>query len=437
MNRHRLGFLLLALALAVGLYLLFAAPRVPESPPLAPAPPSEQPPPAPAPAPPAAAPAEPGPAPGPDLSDNDTLAFTPGQFPVTIVRIDPPPPEASPGEQAAARGWNALGDGRDADAVAAFEQAAAQGVTGIAFGMAAAYHRMKKPAEALLMARQAVVEHPENAQAWKLLGVLKFDQDDVKGAVAAWEKGQAIQPDPQVAGWLGDARKDLDVNEHFLVGQTRHFKVRFEGPGDAYMANRILDILEDAYASVGLALGQYPDKVVETILYTQQQFFDVTQSPAWAGGIFDGKVRLPVAGTEPDPADLRRIVTHEYVHAAIALATAPAVAPTWFHEGVAMNLEGGNRMPWARARAARLRAPVPLVTLTESFMGLGQSDAEGAYAESYLVVHSLLDRFGSFPLADLVARLRTTPFDRAFREVYREAPDETLARALEGLVRPG
>jgi tetratricopeptide (TPR) repeat protein len=426
-SRHRLGFLLLGLALAGGVYLLLSAPQVPESPPLAPALPA---------APPTtAAPSEPAPA--PDLSDKDSLAFTPGQFPVTIVRIDQLPPGAGPGEQAAARGWNALGDGRDADAVAAFELAAAQGVTGIAFGMAAAYHRLKKPAEALLMARQAVVEQPDNAQAWKLLGVLRHDQDDPKGAVEAWEKAQAIHADPQVAEWIGVTRPDVEVNEHYLMGRTRHFIVRFEGPGDAYMANRILDILEDAYSSVGLALGQYPDQTVEAILYTREQFFDVTQTPSWAGGIFDGKVRLPVAGTEPDPEDLRRIVTHEYTHAALTLATLPAVLPTWFQEGVAMNLEGGERMPWARARAARRATPVPLEALTGSFLGLGQSDAEGAYAESYLVVHSLLDRFGPFPLADLVARLRKTPFDQAFRAVYGEAPEQTLARALGDLVRPG
>jgi tetratricopeptide (TPR) repeat protein len=420
-NVYRVGFLLVGLALAAGVYLLFSAPGVPESPPLRA---------------PAAAP-EPLPPPTRDLSDNDTLAFTPGQFPVTIVRIEQTAPDATPGEKAAARGWNALGDGRDAEAVAAFNEAAAEGVTGIAFGMAAAYHRMKKPAEALLMARQAVAERPDNAQAWKLLGVLRYDKDDMKGAVEAWEKAQAIRTDPQVTEWLGDARKDLEVTEHYLVGQTRHFKVHFQGPGDAYMANRILDILEDAYASVGLALGQYPDRMVDTILYTEQQFFDVTQSPAWAGGIFDGKVRLPVAGTEPDPADLERIVTHEYVHAALTLATAPSVVPTWFQEGVAMNLEGGDRMAWARARAARRLTPVPLEALTDSFMGLGQSDAEAAYAESYLLVRSLLERFGTFRLADLVARARRTPFGDAFREVYGEAPDQALARALEGLVRSG
>jgi len=421
---HRLWFLLVGLALAAGAYLLLSAPEVPES---APVPPREA----------AAPPPPPAPATKKDASDGDALPFTPGQFPVTIVRIDQTDPDATPGEKAAARGWNALGDGRDADAIAAFNQAAALGVKGIAFGMAAAFHRLKQTDDALRMANQAVKENPDNAQAWKLLGVLRHDKGDLKGAVEAWDQGQAIRQDPQVTEWLAATRPDVEVNEHYLVGRTRHFRVHFEGPGDAYMANRILDILEDAYSSVGLALGQYPDQVIDTILYTEKQFFDVTQTPAWAGGIFDGKVRLPVAGTEPNPEELRRIVTHEYVHAAIVQATFPAVVPTWFHEGVAMNLEGGDRMAWARARVARRVKPVPLAALTDSFMGLGQSDAEAAYAESYLVVRSLLDRFGTFRLADLVGRLKTTPFDDAFVQVYGEAPDQVLARAVEGLVRPG
>ena len=32
------------------------------------------------------------------------------------------------------------------------------------------------------------------------------------------------------------------------------------------------------------------------VLYSKEQFRDVTQSPSWAGGLYDGRIRLPVAG---------------------------------------------------------------------------------------------------------------------------------------------
>ena len=53
------------------------------------------------------------------------------------------------------------------------------------------------------------------------------------------------------------------------------------------------------------------------ILYTQQQFRDITKSPSWAAAAYDGRIRIPVLGALKNPAELDRIVTHEYVHAVV------------------------------------------------------------------------------------------------------------------------
>ena len=53
------------------------------------------------------------------------------------------------------------------------------------------------------------------------------------------------------------------------------------------------------------------------ILYTRQQFRDITKSPSWAAAAYDGRIRIPVLGALKDPAELDRVVTHEFVHAVI------------------------------------------------------------------------------------------------------------------------
>lgn len=398
--RLRPGPVLIAAALAGGVALLLTAPDT-------------------------RGPAAPAARPAPDASP---------RIDVDVVRVQvprgPAAAPASPGAEAAERGLEALEAGREAEAIAHFEQAVAEGATGLSLPLAVAYRNLGRTPEALLMARQAVVEAPDRAAAWRLLGQLLVDSDDPQGAVQAWEKAQAIEPDPDLDDRLRAVRADADARERFLVGATRHFRVRFEGPTDSDLAQRILGILERAYSSVGLTLGYYPDRVVDAVLYTRQDFFDVTRTPGWAGGIFDGTVRLPVAGKAPPAEELERVVTHEYVHAAMAHLLGWSQVPVWLHEGVAMNLEGGDRRGWAVTVRRAHPSAIPLARVTGSFLGMSRTEADAAYAESYLLVRSLIDRFGPFRLADLLKACRDRPFEAAFSATYRETPDDALARAL-------
>src|SRR2546425_8800921 len=80
-----------------------------------------------------------------------------------------------------------------------------------------------------------------------------------------------------------------------------HFTVLFEGPAEQRLAAAAVDALEAAYWRIGTALLAYPPTVITVVLYTDEQFRDVTRSPAWAGGVFDGKIRVPMRGALNDP----------------------------------------------------------------------------------------------------------------------------------------
>ena len=44
---------------------------------------------------------------------------------------------------------------------------------------------------------------------------------------------------------------------------------------------------------------------ITVVLYSREQFRDITRSPQWAAGMFDGEIRVPVHGTlawRPHPA---------------------------------------------------------------------------------------------------------------------------------------
>jgi tetratricopeptide (TPR) repeat protein len=338
--------------------------------------------------------------------------------------------------QATALGWQAIQSSRYDEALGYFQQAADGGPADAMFGLAVAYYRLQRPDESLMVAHQAAALLPQKAGVWRLLGQLSYDAGDLVGAVEAWERAQGIDFDAKLAPLIDTARHDQTTNSRFFVGETRHFRARFEGPEIGYLAERVLDILEAAYSSVGLALGYYPDKMIETVLYTQQAFYDVTRSPSWAGGIYDGKVRLPISGADQDPKTLRRVVTHEYVHAAVAELLGRRQIPAWLQEGLALNLEGTDPAVlsrWSRNTLPKGTGLMPLSRISGSLLGLSSAEADRAYAQSYVLVASLIDRFGTYRLADLLHSMENQPFADSFLVTYGETPDAALGRALSEL----
>ena len=112
----------------------------------------------------------------------------------------------------------------------------------------------------------------------------------------------------------------------------------FEGRNDDALARRAVDFLEGAYRTVGNTLSTYPTQTITVLLYTEQQFHDITRAPAWSGGSYDGQIRIPTKGELKNPGQLERILIHEYVHALVAQLGSRRV-PQWVNEGLATALD--------------------------------------------------------------------------------------------------
>ena len=122
------------------------------------------------------------------------------------------------------------------------------------------------------------------------------------------------------------------------------------------------------------------------ILYTEQQFSDVTRAPEWAGASFDGKIRVPVRGALERPGELERVLAHEFTHA-LVWSLAPRVVPTWLNEGLAVLFEGQN-LDWATRRLHSAPQRFALSDLHRSFSQLNAEQAAVAYAESPLAAQA-------------------------------------------------
>lgn len=58
----------------------------------------------------------------------------------------------------------------------------------------------------------------------------------------------------------------------------------FEGHAELSLATRATAILESAFFRIGEKLGSYPAGMIVAVLYTEQQFHDITRAPEWSNG---------------------------------------------------------------------------------------------------------------------------------------------------------
>jgi hypothetical protein len=174
---------------------------------------------------------------------------------------------------------------------------------------------------------------------------------------------------------------------------------------------------------VGTALLAYPSNIITVILYTDEQFRDITRSPSWAGGVYDGTIRIPMREALNNLPQLERVLAHEFTHALVR-SLSPRGAPTWVDEGLAVVFENGD-LRWAEKMVRKAPALIPLTQLHNGFLTLPEDQVPLAYAESALAVRMLVDRNGALTLATLLKDLDAgqdfaTAFDHRFTFSYLE-----------------
>jgi tetratricopeptide (TPR) repeat protein len=302
-------------------------------------------------------------------------------------------------------GWKALEAGNSRRALTLFNEALVMRPNDpvLLTGAGAALQAEGKPREAIARLQKAISLRPDLTPASVLLGQIAFDEGDSALAIKTYENALKHKPgEPVLVSKLKEWKKDTETHRSFESERYDRFRVMFEGRAEQATASQAVAILERAFWRIGGKLGSHPPGTIVTILYTEQQFRDITRAPEWSGGQYDGRIRIPVAGASRDPALFERVLVHELAHAIIDAIGGPRV-PAWLHEGLAQYFEGGD----AQAARRRMRATpgsIPLKDLERGFSRLDARAAQMAYDESLLAATVMLDRPG-FGWPALLSRL--------------------------------
>jgi hypothetical protein len=283
---------------------------------------------------------------------------------------------------------------------------------------------------------ESLALHEPDADAHFLLGEALFVDDEVTNAAVHLKRALALRPnDERLAARVADIEKKAAVEGSFRDNRREHFVARFEGDAHEQLSWTALDHLEKAYFLVGGKLGLHPREQITVVIYTGNQYKQVSNVPDWADGSFDGKIRIREGSLQLAQGQLEGLLRHEYTHA--ALATLPKPIPTWLNEGLAQHFEGEDMSRLRRflARAKGESALLPFTTMQGSFVAIKEpAQAQVAYATAALMVRALVDKRGEYALQTLMSRLVAgESFDGAFEATYAITPHKLYDTVVDGL----
>jgi tetratricopeptide (TPR) repeat protein len=306
-------------------------------------------------------------------------------------------------------GWDSLLAGQAHAAAENFRAAlgADPGNARLHFGAGIAAYLERRDADARMELERAVALDPGLAEARALLGQVQHRMGDVRGAIATLElsiaDARTDAPNDVALATLERWRRELDLHDRMQQAIGAHFTVSFEGPSEEALAAEALASLDRAYFRIGAILGAHPATAVRVVLYTTEQFRDITRSPSWAAGAYDGTIRIPMRGALDNRGELDRVLAHEFTHALVRTIAARGV-PTWLNEGLASALESDD-LSWAEQRVHDAPVRVPLRALQSGFSRFDGAQAQLAYATSALAVRRMLDEAGGAAIANLLRDL--------------------------------
>jgi Flp pilus assembly protein TadD len=295
-------------------------------------------------------------------------------------------------------------------------------------GAGLAAYAERRDDEAKREFERALALTPDSFRAREMLGQVLRRLGDLPGAIRTYETLLTRQPDrPETVETLERWRRELELHERMRHELGNYFTIAFEGPEEAQLARRALESLDRAYWRVGDLLGgTYPSDAISVVLYTRDQFRDITRSPSWAAGAYDGTIRLPVRGALDKPAELDRVLAHEFTHALVRTLAKSGV-PTWLNEGLAAAVESDS-LAWADDRLTKVGRTIPLTMLESSFGRFNGAQAEWAYATSAVAVRRLIDLAGGYAVANLLRDLGSgIAFERAFAHRIQQPFEEFAA----------
>ncbi len=251
----------------------------------------------------------------------------------------------------------------------------------------------------------------DSARIRERLGDVYYRRGRTGLAIREWQTALSSDPSPGLLYKLKNALRENDDDINFEEVQQLNFVIRYDGRVNEAIGRVVAAALDEEYYDLEREFRFSPREPIRITLYTNREFQDVTHAPAWASGLNDGEIRIPVEGITELTPNLRRIVRHELTHSFVNAFT-NTNCPSWFHEGLAQLREGSARRdPYPTLRVAQAEGTLlPLWSLEGPLVNYSKDKARLVYAEALAATEYVTARRGMdapMKILRLLARQQT------------------------------
>jgi Flp pilus assembly protein TadD len=277
--------------------------------------------------------------------------------------------------------------------------------------------------EARRVLEQALLDHPGSALVFEALGRLEYEDERMDRAVDLLETASKLDP-VRAKTWssfLDKVRREAEIEKAYFRDQKGNLLVKYDDQEFRATGAAVLAMLEALYARLAVDFAHEPSRRITVVLYTRGDYDVATGARDWTGGLFDGKIRLPVRNFAQARGEIEATLAHELTHLFVRSLTSRC--PLWLNEGLAQYEEGRRRgRPGSPSlREARDQDRLPRIrSLPETWSSLKDRETAGVYyALSLGFTAYVIDRYGWRSVRDLLVALNgEMDFAKAFEAAF-------------------
>ena len=295
---------------------------------------------------------------------------------------------------------------------------------------ATAYQKIENSSAAINTLQNYVEHYPNDSKANYVLSKLLYLNGNL--TESKYYINRSLENDSKDAKSL-ELSKKLD-KESSLEQSTnsysgKHFELAYPDSFSEEWAEDINEQLENAYEEIGSKLNFYPEQKAQVLLYQTNDFKTVLDLPDWAGGVYDGKIKLPITENSL-PIALKGAIYHEYAHHVIYLA-ASGNCPIWLNEGLAQIFEK-DIDDLSELAYNDLEEEISLKAIDKGFRNSpNRVNAQKLYRLSFNATCKLINEYGWNNISDILKSLSVgKSFDEAVNDVLEESGEDVEERII-------
>jgi tetratricopeptide (TPR) repeat protein len=261
-----------------------------------------------------------------------------------------------------------------------------------------------------------------NATAYELLGDITYFEQDLARAKEYYARAYRIQRSTALEQKIEKLGREVTIETKLDAYEDEHFIIRYKEDIQQLFGGgfEIREYLREAYRAISQDFAFYPREKVVILLYEEAEYRQLSQTPAWTAGHYDGKVRLPAYKQAVNVQEIKKLIWHELTHFFIQRLSRGG-CPLWLNEGLAQVEENKvKRIDLGYFRAALTGKY--LLSMEELEKGYGEdagaTDVFLFYQQSYAVTDHLVKKYRMFKVKEMLAAFgRGKTADQVFEEI--------------------